>query len=184
MALMHCERRFPCGLSCAGRSAPTHGSRFCVRLVTPCRGSKQSVQSLEVYRWNWRVSGLLGTPGTRLGGRLPGAASPRQSPAFCVMPQCMTRSHSTVCSITKIARATTKQPVPNTAWCRFPFNCAEIIRAVPAKTSSAERITLAIFIRCYPVGTGEQLQLRFILNINRAPNVPTLALRSTRRLTF
>jgi len=27
----------------------------------------------------------LGTPRTRLGGRLPGAASSRQSPAFCVM---------------------------------------------------------------------------------------------------
>ena len=87
----------------------------------------------------------------------------------------MTRSHSTVCSITKIARATTKQPVPNTAWCRFPFNCAEIKRATPAKTSSAERITLAIFIRCNPVGTGEQLHLRFILNVIRPPNVPTLA---------
>jgi len=34
-----------CRLSSAGRPPLSHGSRVCVRLVTPCAGSKQSARS-------------------------------------------------------------------------------------------------------------------------------------------
>jgi len=52
------------------------------------RWIKAVCSKFKRYRWNWRVSGLLGTPGIRLGGRLPGAASSPANPDLLRYANC------------------------------------------------------------------------------------------------